>query len=37
MLAAFMAQLPLASPPIIQTPFIAIPSVTAEPKVEMYL
>lgn len=32
MLAAFMTQLPPSSPPIIQTLFIAIPSVTPEPE-----
>lgn len=32
MLAAFMTQLSLSSPPIIQTLFITIPSVTLEPE-----
>lgn len=31
MLAAFTTQLPLSSPPIMQTPFIAIPDVNPEP------
>lgn len=33
MLAAFMTQLPLSSPPIKQTPFIAIPDVTPQPAI----
>jgi len=32
MLAAFMTQLPLPSPPVTQTLFIAISSVTPEPE-----
>lgn len=41
MLATFMTQFPLSCPPIIQTLFTAIPSVTPEPefltKVEIVL